>query len=154
MSEYLGPTHKSGDYVNGILHEDLMQLSFENETFDRVLSADVLEHVPDPYRAHREIHRVLKTGGSHIFTVPFNQTEFLDERRTILGENGKPVFIKEAVYHHDPLRPEGALVYTIFSLEMLIELRRIGFRTNTYHLYKPWYGILGSNAIVFEATKI
>lgn len=62
--------------------------------------------------------------------------------------------IKEPQYPGDPLRPEGALIYTIFPLQMLGEVAKIGFRTNLYHLYKPWYGILGSNAIVFEAIKV
>ncbi len=36
---------------------------------------------------------------------------------------------------------------------MLVELRRIGFRPNLYHLYRPALGIVGPNAIVFEAVK-
>ena len=92
-------------------------------------------------------------GGRHIFTVPFYQTEFLDEDRTIIDSDGNTVFLKEPIYHGDPIRPEGVLVYKIFSLEMLIKLRKIGFRTNLYHLYSPLHGILGPNAIVFEAIK-
>lgn len=153
-SEYYGPHYKSGDMVNGLLHEDLMNLSFKDESIDVVLSSDVLEHVPRPYDAHREIWRVLKPNGRHIFTVPFYQTEFLDETRAVHDENGALNFIKAPQYHGDPLRPDEALVYTIFYLQMLVEMRKIGFRTNLYHLYKPWYGILGSNAIVFEAIKI
>ena len=154
FSEYFGQSYKSGEMVNGILNEDLMDLSFKDETFDLVLSSDVLEHVPDPYKAHREIYRVLKPNGRHVFTVPFYQTEFLDETRATHDENGELRLIKESQYHSDPLRPDGALVYTIFSLQMLVEMRKIGFRTNLYHLYKPWYGILGANAIVFEAIKV
>jgi len=153
-SEYYGPQHKSGDMVNGVLHEDLMNLSFKDESFDIVLSSDVLEHVPRPYDAHREIWRVLKPNGRHIFTVPFYQTEFLDETRAVHSETGELCLIKEPQYHGDPLNTEGVLVYTIFSLQMLVEMRKIGFRTNLYHLYKPCYRILGSNSILFEAIKI
>ena len=153
-SEYYGSEHKSGEMVSGVLHEDLMNLSFKDESIDIVLSSDVLEHVPRPYDAHHEIWRVLKPGGRHIFTVPFHQTEFVDETRAVHDENGELCLTKEAQYHGDPLRPEGALVYTNFSLQMLVEMRKIGFRTNLYHLYKPWYGILGPNAIVFEAIKV
>lgn len=152
-SEYCGPQYKSGEIVNGVVHEDLMNLSFKDASIDIVLSADILEHIPRPYDAHREIWRVLKPGGKHIFTVPFLQTEFIDETRAMHDKNGELRLIKEAQYHFDPLRPEGALVYTNFSLQMLVEMRKIGFRTNLYHLYKPWYGILGPNALVFEATK-
>lgn len=153
FSEYFGPDKKSGELVNGIMHQDLMGLSFPSQSIDLVLSSDVFEHMPDPYKAHREIFRVLKPGGRHIFTVPFYQTEFLDEDRATLNKQGEPVFLKDAWYHADPVRPEGALVYRIFSLEMLVRLRQIGFRTNFYHLFKPSRGILGSNAVVFEAIK-
>lgn len=152
-SEYFGNSYKSGEFVNNIMHQDLMNLSLSNESIDLVISSDVFEHIPDPYKAHEEVYRILKRGGRHIFTVPFYQTEFLDEDRTILDSNGNTVFLKEPIYHGDPLNSKGALVYKIFSLEMLVKLRKIGFRTNLYHLYMPLYGILGPNAIVFEAIK-
>ena len=152
-SEYFGYSYKSGDFVNNIMHQDLMDMSLNTESVDLVISSDVFEHIPDPYKAHEEVYRVLKRGGRHIFTVPFYQTEFIDEDRTITDSNGNTVFLKEPIYHGDPIRPEGALVYKIFSLEMLIKLRRIGFMPNLYHLYKPLCGIFGQNAIVFEAIK-
>ena len=152
-SEYFGDSYKSGDFVNNTMHQDLMDLSLKEESIDLVISSDVLEHIPNPYKAHEEIYRVLKKKGRHIFTVPFYQTEFLDEDRAIIDSNGNAIFIKEPIYHGDQIRAEGILVYKIFSLEMLIRLRKIGFRTNLYHLYMPSYGILGPNAIVFEAIK-
>ncbi|MDO8726224.1 MAG: class I SAM-dependent methyltransferase [Candidatus Methanoperedens sp.] len=152
-SEYFGISYTSGDIVNNIMHQDLMDMSFSNETIDLMISSDVFEHIPDPYKAHKEVYRVLKHGGRHIFTVPFYQTEFLDEDRIGNDNEGNIVHLKKPLYHEDPLRPEGALVYKIFSLEMLVKLRKIGFRTNLYHIYKPLYGILGKNAIVFEAIK-
>lgn len=152
-SEYCGSKYKSGNIVNGMLHEDLMDLSFDDESIDIVLSSDVLEHVSRPYDAHREIWRVLKPNGRHIFTVPFHPKEFLDETRAAHDENGELRLIKEPLYHGDPLRSDGALVYTIFSLQMLAEMKKIGFRTNLYHLYKPLYGILGAG-VVFDAIKV
>lgn len=32
----------------------------------------VLSHIPSPYQAHYEVRRILKPGGSHVFTVPFS----------------------------------------------------------------------------------
>lgn len=151
-SNYYGEQYKSGEIVNGVMHQDLMRLSFENGSIDLVLSSDVLEHVSDPYKAHREIYRVLKREGRHIFTVPFHSKGFADDKRAAVVD-GKVVYFKEPIFHHDPLRPEGALVFTIFSLEMLVKLNSIGFMTNMYVLRIPQYGILGENAIVFEAIK-
>ena len=153
-SEYLGPGLKSGTMVDNVMHQDLMQLSFADDSIDLVLSSDVFEHVADPYRAHAEIFRVLKRGGRHVFTVPFYQTEFLDEVRATLDERGDVVYLKEPVYHQDPVRlEEGVLVYTLFSVEMLVKLRRLGFRTNMYHLHSRFRGMLGPNGLVFEAIK-
>ncbi len=151
-SEYVGSQHSPGEMVNGVRHEDLTHLSFPDSSFDFVLSSDVFEHIPRPYVAHREVFRVLKDGGRHIFTVPFHQTLYFDE---ILAEMewDKPKFLKPPIYHQDPLSPDGILLYTIFSLEMLLKLREIGFRTHMYRLYNPWLGILGPNGIVFEAIK-
>lgn len=152
-SEYFGDHHNSGDLVRGKIHQNLMDLSFANESIDIVISTDVFEHIPDPYRAHREVYRVLRPGGRHVFTVPFRQMEFLDERRTMIDFRGKIVHLREPIYHGDPIRQEGSLVHTIFGLEMLVNMRKIGFKTAMYRIYKPSAGIVGSNAIVFEAVK-
>ena len=38
--------------------------------FDLVTHTEVFEHVPDDARAFAQLRRVLKTGGTMIFTVP------------------------------------------------------------------------------------
>lgn len=151
-SEYFGPQYAPGEIVNGVRHEDLQQLSFESNSLDIMLSSDVFEHVPDPYLAFREVHRVLKPGGRHIFTVPFHQTEFRDDVRAVI-EHGEIRLLKEPIYHLDPLRPEGILVYTIFALEMLVKLDEIGFRTYMHLLYQPRLGILGNNALCSRRSR-
>jgi SAM-dependent methyltransferase len=153
-SEYFGPEHKSGELVDGVLHQDLKDLSFEDASIDVVLTSDVLEHVPDPYRAHDEIHRVLRPGGRHLFTVPFWEDQHLDDHRAYVDDDGTVVHLKDPIYHGDPVRPaEGALVYTIFALEMLVRLRERGFATYMYRLYAPGHGILGHYA-TFEAVRL
>jgi len=152
-SDYFGSQYKSGDYVNGIMNQDLSALSFQDNSFDYLISTDVFEHIPDPYIAHQEVYRVLKPGGRHIFTVPFYQTEILDEKRAFIDGDGKIIHNKDPWYHYDPLRPEGILCFTVFSLEMMVKLSKIGFRTNMYLLYRPYNGILGPNGLVFEAIR-
>jgi SAM-dependent methyltransferase len=152
-SEYFGEGHKSGETVNGKMHQDLMALSFENESIDFVISSDVFEHIPYPYKAHEEIYRVLRPKGRHIFTVPFYKTRFLDESRTSIDAEGNITHTMPPLRHGDPVRPEGALVHNIFALEMVVNLARIGFRTNVYLIHSYWRGILGSGAVVFEAIK-
>jgi SAM-dependent methyltransferase len=51
---------------------DGKRLPFENETFDTVLSVQVLEHTPRPTELILEMARVLREGGRLIMTVPFS----------------------------------------------------------------------------------
>ena len=46
-------------------------LPFPDEAFDLVMSQEVVEHVPDPFQALREMRRVLRRGGTLYFQVPF-----------------------------------------------------------------------------------
>ncbi len=50
--------------------EDLTRLSYADASFDLVITSDTLEHVPDIDQALRETWRVLKPGGTHVFSVP------------------------------------------------------------------------------------
>ena len=45
-------------------------LPFPDNTFDRVIAAEVLEHIPDDRRAMAELTRVLRPGGTIAVTVP------------------------------------------------------------------------------------
>ena len=49
---------------------DAMQLEFPDESFDFVFSYHALEHISDPNRALREMHRVLKSGGGFWIGTP------------------------------------------------------------------------------------
>jgi SAM-dependent methyltransferase len=152
-SEYFGPEFAPGQCVGGVRNEDLQRLSFADRSFDLVLSSDVLEHVPEPYLAHREILRVLKSRGRHIFTVPYKPDADRDDVRARVV-NGEIEYLAEKLYHGDPIRPQhGVLVWTIFGREMLDRLTDIGFEMQVLSIKEPQLGILGDGGIVFGATK-
>ena len=52
--------------------QDLECLTFPDESFDLLITQDVLEHVLRPDRAVAEIARVLRPGGAHVFTMPIS----------------------------------------------------------------------------------
>lgn len=49
---------------------DITDISVEDESFDASMCIEVLEHVPDPAKAMKEICRVVKKGGKIIITAP------------------------------------------------------------------------------------
>lgn len=49
---------------------DAVNLPFDTATFDRIIAAEVLEHIPDDRGALSELARVLKPGGTMAVTVP------------------------------------------------------------------------------------
>lgn len=55
---------------NEIRSENLEKLTFNDQSFDLFITQDVFEHLYDPCQAAKEIMRVLKPGGYHVFTVP------------------------------------------------------------------------------------
>ncbi len=50
---------------------DAQNIPLEDSTVDTVLCSEVLEHLPRPHEAAKEILRLLKPGGHAIITVPF-----------------------------------------------------------------------------------
>ncbi|MGQ0825245.1 MAG: class I SAM-dependent methyltransferase [Actinomycetota bacterium] len=54
----------------GAVNGDALDLPFSDETFDRVVVSEVLEHIWDDERALVEIVRVLRSGGRVAATVP------------------------------------------------------------------------------------
>jgi ubiquinone/menaquinone biosynthesis C-methylase UbiE len=54
----------------GAIRGDALHLPFPDGAFDRVIAAEVLEHIPDDSDAMRELVRVLRPGGLMAITVP------------------------------------------------------------------------------------
>ena len=50
---------------------DITNIPEPDASFDAVMCIEVLEHLPDPIRALRELTRLLKPGGTLIITAPF-----------------------------------------------------------------------------------
>jgi SAM-dependent methyltransferase len=59
------------------VHGDGCAMTFADESFDTVLSLQVLEHVFEPLRMLRELGRVLKRGGHAILLIPQTSTMHL-----------------------------------------------------------------------------
>jgi SAM-dependent methyltransferase len=73
--EYMGDEYLPGSNVFfrdiNVQHEDMMNLSFKDNSIDHMVHCDVIEHVPDYKKALTECYRVLKKNGDMLFTVPY-----------------------------------------------------------------------------------
>ena len=89
--------------------ENLENMTFEDKSFDIIITQDVFEHVMNPAAAFKEINRVLKSGGVHIFTMPWypHLKQTLQRARVV---NGDIEFLVEPVYHGNPIDSMGSLV--------------------------------------------
>jgi len=109
----------------GILCQDLQNLTFSSDYFDLVITQDIFEHIQQPEKAFSEIWRILKPGGFHIFTIPYHEGK--PTIRRIIIEDRKEIQRFSPVLHGDSLRAEGALVYTDFGTDIDMMLEKIGF---------------------------
>ena len=53
---------------------DILDLPFEDESFDIIFCNHVLEHIEDDTKAMSELYRVMKKGGWGIFQVPMKNS--------------------------------------------------------------------------------
>lgn len=126
-SEFLGYDIPSGTVINGLRHEDALNLSFEDESLDVMISCDVFEHVPDLRIAFKEAYRVLKKGGVLFATIPIDPN--LD--KSILRakiENNEIIHILEPEMHGNPLSEDGSLAFYNLGWDVFDMQKEAGFK--------------------------
>ena len=108
-------THFGLDVVTG----DISSARYPNNNFDIVFMGDVIEHLPNPVAALREINRIITSGGLLVVECP-SQTNTIFSRLgfRLYGVLGKKVAIQLPPYHLFEYRPRS-----ITNL-----LRRCGFK--------------------------
>jgi ubiquinone/menaquinone biosynthesis C-methylase UbiE len=118
------PPEATAETVTG----DALAMPFPDASFDRVIAAEVLEHIPDDMAAMREIYRVLKPGAQAAITVP----SFLPERIC---------WALSEAYHTAP----GGHVRIYTLAELTAKLKATGLRVGPHHhahgLHSPYWWI-------------
>jgi ubiquinone/menaquinone biosynthesis C-methylase UbiE len=116
------------------------KLPFSDESFDRVVSFEVLEHTRDDQEAAKEVYRVLANGGLFILTVP--------NKWYLMETHGLNLPMQNVVkWHRVPFmswlpgpihsRYAKARIYTRKNIES--KLRRAGFKVEAHqYLQAPF----------------
>ncbi len=144
-SEYLRDGTPNGQTnAIGIRCEDMTNLSFDDSSFDGLVTMDVIEHVPDYKAALGESFRVLRPGGQMLLSAPFNLDIVTSQVRAIVKPSGEIEHLMTPEIHGDPLDPDGLLCFTTFGWDFLETLRQVGFENPTMNFYwSDHFGYLG-----------
>lgn len=150
IQSYLWDDLPLGETKDGIQNQDLEDLRMESSSLDLVITSDIFEHIRRPYRGFAELHRVLRIGGRHIFTIPLQHPMRPKTVSRVDTSGDEDVFLLEARYH---IAGDGgkSLVYTDFGEDMLAELEEMGFSTKVSFIdnHRP----LCAKNITFVSTK-
>lgn len=143
------PNLKPGQYVGDTKFEDLQSLSFDDNSFDLIITLDVFEHIKDPELAFAEVYRVLKPEGIHIFTVPFEGRKKTIKR---IDKNNK-ILITPVIYHDDNIRVKGPVVYNDFGYDLVEKLNNMNISSFIFSFRNPKLGIMKDVDIIISLKK-
>jgi ubiquinone/menaquinone biosynthesis C-methylase UbiE len=118
--------------LNNIYLSNAEYLPFGNKNFDLVLMLDLLEHVPDDKIVLNEAHRVLKSGGFIIITVPANKNLYdiaLSHYRRY-SKNELINLIDPNKFNIDKISFYDTILYPFIYLYRMINKRRKKFESD------------------------
>ena len=124
LASHFFPGSACGQVHRGFRCEDLMAQTFDDASFDLVITSDVFEHLPDVGSAVREIMRTLRPGGAHVFTVPWFRTKKTLVRALL--SDGVLQHLEQPDYHGNPIDESGSLVFTEWGMELPFLLQHWG----------------------------
>ena len=148
------PDIPRGQFNGSQRSEDLEALTFEDESFDIVITQDVFEHVLRPAKAFAEIARTLKPGGAHVYTVPY----FRGKRTVVRAEADEAEGIRYVLppdYHGNPIDEAGSLVITEWGDELCdFVFRSCEMTTSILNFYDSRLGLKGEFLDVLISRKV
>jgi hypothetical protein len=117
-----------GAVRDGLRCEDLTRLTYDADVFDLIITSDVFEHVFEPAAAFREIYRVLKPGGVHVFSLPVRWPFPVASVARARRHGGEIEHLLPPIYHRGG-DGSDSLVVTDWGADLIALLDGIGFKT-------------------------
>lgn len=152
-SQYF-PGRLLGKQIAGYRNENLELQTFPDESFDLVVTLDVMEHVNQPAEVLREIARTLKPGGVYLFTVPTYKERATSERRALYRPDGSVEHYGEPEYHGDPVSDANSLVTFHYGYDLAELIHKwSGMDVEVVRFHDHGRGIIGDFTEVYLATK-
>jgi SAM-dependent methyltransferase len=148
------PAQPLGALVGEVRNENLECQTFAPESFDLVVSLDVMEHVNEPRACFMEVWRTLKPGGAYLFTAPTYKDRTQSIRRARYRPDGTVEHLAEPEYHANPVSDCGSLVtfhYGYDLPELIGEWSGLAARVTRFH--DRWRGIIGDFTEVYVCEK-
>lgn len=123
---------QTGTYNYGTLDiiSDILSIPREDESFDYILCSEVLEHVPYPDRAVKELARLLKKGGQLILTAPFASLTHFAPQHFVTGFNIS--WYRKVLEADIGLKVQKAIAYGNYFEYLAQEMHRIPFVAQRY----------------------
>jgi len=105
-------------------------LPYEDDTFDAVVSIEVIEHVEDQFHFMRELARIAKPGGKVVITTP-NVSNLNSRVRSMLW--GFPSLFDPLPIHDQDIRFLSGHIHPINPYFLVYDALRVGLEEPTLH---------------------
>ena len=149
-ADYVGshyfPDKKMGMRVGQYRNENLESQTFAENTFDLVVSLDVMEHVFQPQKVYAEIYRTLKPNGYYIHTFPIQKwrVEAFEKTAKLLDNGTIQHLIAVPEYHGNPIDDKGSLVTHYYGYDISKEIAQWApFDVRIIRFWDQYHGVIG-----------
>jgi ubiquinone/menaquinone biosynthesis C-methylase UbiE len=150
--KYLEEARKNQPANVSTLMADATKLPFKDQSFDRIIASEILEHIPDDKKAVSEMARVLKTGGVAVITVPNKNYPFLWDPANWSLEKVFRVHLPANIWWLSGIWAGHQRLYEEKELDRLIDNRLVVIRRwQATHYCLPfshfWFYAIGKNLV-------
>jgi len=142
--------------INGFRNEDLENQTFGDDTFDCVITMDVMEHVFHPERVYSEVYRTLKPGGYYLHTFPIRKhlVEASKRLAEIKPDGSINHLTTKPEYHHNPIVQKGSLVTYDYGYDISRQIAQWApFDVRIARFWDQTHGIIGEYTEVVVCRK-